>query len=227
MITLRDINFRYPQSGFHLHIPQFEVKSGEHLAVTGCSGCGKTTLLKILAGILVPCSGQVCVAHQDLTSLNDTARRRFRIRSIGQVFQNFELIESLRLIDNILLPFMINGALTLDTAARTRARQLAESAGLGQRFHQPVNRLSQGERQRVAICRAVVTRPSLILADEPTGNLDTQTSQSAMELLHDQARRSDATFVAVTHDQECLSGFDRTVNFTDLTAEQTVRRNAL
>ena len=226
MITLRDITFQYPQSTFGLDIPQLEVNSGEHLAVTGSSGCGKTTLLRILAGILIPRAGQVRVTGQEITALNDAARRRFRIRSIGQVFQTFELIESLRMLENILLPFMINGALALDADARNRARLLAESTGLGEQLYLPVNRLSQGERQRVEICRAVITKPPQILADEPTGNLDSQTSQSVMQLLHEQARKSNATFVAVTHDRECLSGFDRTVDFADLTAAQTARGSA-
>jgi putative ABC transport system ATP-binding protein len=223
MIVLRDITYAYPHSTFNLNIPRLEVQSGEHLALTGASGCGKTTLLRIFAGILVPHSGQVRVFDREMTALGDATRRQLRICSIGQVFQTFELIESHRLIENILLPFMINGALTLDADARQRARLLAETAGLEKQLQQPVSRLSQGERQRVAICRALVTKPPLILADEPTGNLDSKTSQSAMQLLHDQARISGSTFVAVTHDHGCLHSFDRTVDFSDLTAVQAGR----
>ena len=222
MITVRDVTFEYPQSTFALRVPQLDVPSGEHLAITGASGCGKTTLLQILAGILPASAGQVQVAGVELSSMSDTERRRFRIRSVGQVFQDFELLESLKLGENILLPYLINGALKLDAGVRTRVAELATSVGLGKLLNRPVTKLSQGERQRVAICRAVITRPKLILADEPTGNLDANSKLATMKLLHEQARATDATLIVVTHDHSLLNGFDRHLDFAEIAAEAAV-----
>lgn len=218
MITVRDVTFEYPQSTFALSIPQFEVSSGEHLAVTGPSGCGKTTLLQMLAGVLTASSGAVRVGDAELSAMSDAERRRFRITSVGQVFQDFELLESLRLGENILLPYFINGALNFDATVRSRAENLASSVGLRDLLNRPVTKLSQGERQRVAICRAVVANPKWILADEPTGNLDAKSKLATMQLLHDQARAADATLIVVTHDHSLLGGFDRHVDFAEITA---------
>ena len=224
MISLDDVRFDFPQTAFSLRIGSLEIAPDEHVAITGPSGCGKTTLLQILSGILKPVSGAVRIGDAELTSMSDAERRRFRITSVGQVFQDFELLESLRLVENILLPFMINGALILDGPVRARARSLAESVGLGEFLNRPVTKLSQGERQRVAICRAVITKPSLILADEPTGNLDSLTKLTIMKLLHDQARATGASLVVVTHDHELLSGFDRSLDFVEIASQGKTRK---
>lgn len=216
MISVRDVTFEYPQSTFTLSVLELDFVSGEQVAITGPSGCGKTTLLQMFAGILKPAAGIIRAGDAQLTSMSDAERRRFRITSVGQVFQDFELLESLRLVENILLPFMINGALRLDETVRARARLLAESVGLGEFLNRPVTKLSQGERQRAAICRAVITKPGLILADEPTGNLDSQTRLTTMSLLHEQARAANATLVVVTHDHELLGGFDRVFDFAEI-----------
>ena len=219
MIMAQNLHFRYSHSEFELQIADLSVAAGEHLAITGPSGCGKTTLLQILAGILPASAGLVQIGDNELSSLSDTERRRFRITSVGQVFQDFELLESLKLGENILLPYLINGALTLDASVRTRAAELAMSVGLGELLNRPVANLSQGERQRLAICRAVITRPKLILADEPTGNLDANSKLATMKLLHEQARATDATLIVVTHDHSLLGGFDRHLDFAEIAAE--------
>lgn len=224
MITVRDVIFEYPQSSFTLRVPHLDIAQGEHLAITGPSGCGKTTLLQILAGILIPSSGEVRVGDVELTSMRDPERRRFRITSVGQVFQDFELLESLRPGENILLPYLINRALKLDATVRSRAETLANSVGLSQLRNRPVTKLSQGERQRVAICRAVIANPSLILADEPTGNLDSQTKLATMKVLHEQARTAGATLVVVTHDHELLGGFERCVDFARIAPDGAVEK---
>jgi putative ABC transport system ATP-binding protein len=216
MISLRNVTFEYRQSTFTLSIPRLDINSGEHVAITGPSGCGKTTLLQVLAGILKPASGEVQIGDTRLTAMSDSERRRFRITAVGQVFQDFELLESLSLVENILLPFRINGALKLDQTVRDRGSTLAKSVGLSEFLGRPVTKLSQGERQRVAICRAVIAKPSLILADEPTGNLDSRTKLKTMKLLHEQARTTDATLIVVTHDHSLLGGFDRTIDFAEI-----------
>lgn len=216
MINVADLAFRYRNSPFELRIGELSVAKKECVAVVGPSGSGKTTLLNLLAGILEPNSGTVAVADTKLTGLSDAARRDFRIANIGFVFQDFELIEYLDVRENILLPCFINSSLPATAELRTRAESLAESMGLGDKLKRPVGRLSQGERQRVAICRALLTKPPLLLADEPTGNLDPSNKNHIVGLLAEYVRSHDATLVVVTHDHSLLPLFDRTIDFAQL-----------
>ena len=218
MIRIRDLEFRYPDGEFVLRVPQLTVKRGAAVAITGASGCGKTTLLHLVAGIRAPLSGSVVVGDVELASLADSARRAMRVRSIGLVFQAFELLDHLNVLDNVLLPYRISPALTLDRAARDRAVELLGSVGVGDRLRRFADRLSQGERQRVAVCRALLPRPGLVLADEPTGNLDPDNTTRVMDILLAYTRDNDATLVTVTHDHELLDRFDRVVAFQELAA---------
>ena len=218
MIALHNVHFQYPRSTFVLSIPEWHVGAGKQIALTGPSGCGKTTLLHMLAGILVPNAGDIVVAGRNVASMSDSGRRAFRVTSVGQVFQSFELLESLSLLENILVGYRIHPALRLDSEARSRATAIAESLGLGDLLHRSVTKLSQGEQQRAAICRAVVTRPKLILADEPTGNLDPDAKLATMQSLRDQARSVDAALVVVTHDQSILGDFDEVISLDEITA---------
>jgi putative ABC transport system ATP-binding protein len=183
--------------------------------VVGPSGTGKTTLLNLLSGILVPQAGQVTVAGTQVPGLGDAARRAFRIGTIGFIFQNFELAAYLSARDNILYPYRITDSLRLDAAAVARAEALAESAGLGAKLGRKPGALSQGEQQRVAICRALVTQPRLLLADEATGNLDPQNKDLILDLMFEQAAAAGATLLAVTHDHALLPRFDRVIDFAD------------
>lgn len=220
MIDIEDLYFEYPGSGFQLHVKGLSIARGEKVAVVGPSGSGKTTLLNLISGISVPRSGKVTVMDQRVTAMNDRARRSFRIQHIGAIFQQFELVDYLSVRDNILLPYWINGSLQLDTAVRERATQLAGQVGIADKLNRRVTKLSQGEQQRVAICRALLTRPGLILADEPTGNLDPANKHRILELLFDQCAENDLTLIAVTHDTGILDGFDRTVDFSQFRAQQ-------
>ncbi|MDG2012874.1 MAG: ABC transporter ATP-binding protein [Pirellulaceae bacterium] len=220
MIQLNDLQFAYPQSGFQLEISALDIAAGEKVAVVGPSGSGKTTLLNLISGICVPDRGSVHVHGQQVGAMSDAARRSFRVQTIGSIFQQFELVEYLTVRENILLPYWINRSLVLDHAVRERAAELAASTGIEDKLHRRVTRLSQGEQQRVAICRALLTRPNLILADEPTGNLDPRNKKRILQLLFDQCLEGEITLVTVTHDVNILEGFDRTIDFEQFRIEE-------
>jgi putative ABC transport system ATP-binding protein len=186
---------------------------GEAAVRAGPSGCGKTTLLNLICGILSPAAGLVEVAGTDLGRLSDADRRLFRLRNIGLVFQDFQLIDYLDVLGNVLLPCRIQPAVKLTPAIRARGLDLLNQVGLANFSQRPVTRLSQGERQRVALCRALLLNPLLLLADEPTGNLDPENSRRMVELLLQESRRSGATLIMVTHDHSLLPMFDRTLPF--------------
>ena len=215
MIKIDSLGFSYADTGFFLDIPEFTVKSGEKVAVIGPSGSGKTTLLNLVAGILVPSRGRVHCADTHVSVLDDNARRDFRISTIGFVFQDFELLDYLNVLDNILHPYRITRALSLTATVRERAEGLAEQMGIGDKLKRSVGHLSQGEKQRVAICRALLPEPKLVLADEATGNLDPRNKGHILELLFESVAAHDATLLAVTHDHELLPHFDRVVDFND------------
>ena len=213
MISISDLRFHYSQGGFALHVPELEVESGERVAIIGPSGSGKTTLLNLIAGIRLPQSGRVVTKQVDISDLADGERRDFRIRNIGLVFQEFELLEYLNVLDNILLPYRINTSLELTKAVRRRASELAEMMGIGDKASRNVRRLSQGEKQRVAVCRALLAEPPLLLADEPTGNLDPTNKDKVLDILIEYAESKGSTLVIVTHDHDLLSRFERVIDF--------------
>ena len=213
MIELDKVTFSYSSGEFHLEIPHLKVQSGEKVAVIGPSGSGKTTLLNLTAGILVPTSGRIEVDSTRLADLTDAQRRDFRIRSIGFIFQDFGLIDYLDVLDNILHPFRISSALTLTNQIRENAINLVEQLGVGSRLRYHPPQLSHGERQRVAICRALLPGPKLLLADEATGNLDPDNKLLILDALFEAVTTHNTTLLAVTHDHELLSRFDRVTDF--------------
>ncbi len=213
VVRIDDLEFRYAEGEFRLRIDELDVARGTTAAFIGPSGSGKTTLLNLIAGIALPASGRVTTDGVDVTELSDPERRSFRVMRIGLVFQEFELLEYLSVLDNILLPYRINPALRLDGAVRSRAVDLAERVGISNMLDREPGRLSQGERQRVAVCRAVLTDPPLLLADEPTGNLDPVNRERVLDILFDYAAESGTTLLAVTHDHEILDRFARVIDF--------------
>ena len=215
MVSIEAVEFSYPQGEFSLSIPQMSVAQGEKVAVIGPSGSGKTTLLNLVAGIITPQQGKVIVADMEVSSSSDAKRRDFRITNIGFVFQDFGLLDYLNVLDNILHPYRITRALNLTREVQQRAIDLADGLGISDRLKHHAGELSQGEQQRAAICRALLPQPGLILADEATGNLDPRNKGRILDLLFDSVDSSGATLLAVTHDHELLSRFDRVIDFLD------------
>lgn len=221
MVELENIEFAYPAGRFRLRVPGLQVLPGERLAIVGPSGTGKTTLLNLVAGILRPDSGTVRVAGVELGSLSEDGVRRFRASTVGFVFQDFALLDYLTARENMLYPYRITPALSLDAEVRARAEALAGACGLAEKLDRRPGALSQGEQQRVAICRALVTRPRLVISDEATGNLDPENKTLILDLLFEQARAAEASVLAVTHDHALLPRFDRVVDFASFRAEAT------
>jgi putative ABC transport system ATP-binding protein len=174
----------------------FEIPKGKTCAIVGASGSGKSTLLTLLAGLDTPSRGQVQLAGVDLFSLDEDQRAQLRASHVGFVFQNFQLLPHYTALENVMMPLELAG----QRDARERARQMLEHVGLGQRLSHLPRLLSGGEQQRVALARAFVTRPQLLLADEPTGSLDHATGQAVADLMFKLNQESGTTLVLVTHD---------------------------
>lgn len=191
-----------------LHDINFTINAAESVAITGSSGSGKSTLLGLLAGLDVPRHGQVLLNGHDLGSLDEDARAALRQRLIGFVFQNFQLLPHLSALENVLLPLELAGK-SSRSVMTDKARYWLDRVGLNRREHHTPRQLSGGEQQRVAIARAFATEPALLLADEPTGNLDSQTGARIIELLFEAHRDAQTTLVLVTHDAQLASRCQR------------------
>ena len=175
----------------------FQVYAGEAVAIVGVSGSGKSTLLGLLAGLDTPTSGRVHIDGHDLFSLDEDGRAAFRARMLGFVFQSFQLLPAMNALENVMLPLELAGR----SDAREAARLMLERVGLSERLEHYPKQLSGGEQQRVAIARAFVTRPAVLLADEPTGNLDADTGRQVADLMFELNRERGTTLVLVTHDE--------------------------
>ena len=217
-VSIENLSFRYADGAFELRVPDLSIPEGEHAAITGASGCGKTTLVNLIAGICVPQSGRITVGGESISGMDDRDRRNFRISNIGFIFQEFELLDYLRTEENILLPYLVNRSLRLTQEVRKFARELATSVGLGPMLKRSPRELSHGERQRVAICRALITRPRILIADEPTAALDAGNAQTIMELVAGQLTGRNTTFLMITHEQQLLATFDRVIALPSLEA---------
>ena len=184
-----------------------EINVGESLAVVGASGSGKTTLIGILAGLDLPSRGQVHLAGHELTAMDEEERARVRGEHVGFVFQTFRLLASLTALENVMLPAELRG----DAGAESQARELLDRVGLADRATHYPRQLSGGEQQRVGIARAFASRPTVLFADEPTGNLDTRTGARVIELLFQLNEEFDTTLVLVTHDDRLADRCGRVV----------------
>ncbi len=190
-----------------VHDVSLDIAPGESVAIVGPSGAGKSTLLALLAGLDLPTSGRVLLDGQDLSKLDEDGRARLRAQRVGFVFQSFHLIPALTALENVMLPLELSGS----TDARRAALESLDRVGLGARTGHYPRQLSGGEQQRVALARAFITRPAVLFADEPTGNLDTITGTRVGELLFDLNSSSHTTLVLVTHDAALSGRCGRTI----------------
>lgn len=200
-----------------------EIQRGQFVYVIGPSGSGKSTLLYLLGALDSPTSGEIRISDRKLSTLSDRERDEFRRTEVGFVFQNFNLLKNLDALDNILVPHLPGGC---SAQMRIRAKELLQQIGLGDRLHHLPSRLSGGEQQRVAIARAVLKKPQMILADEPTGELDSHTGAAVFDLLRELNKQEGATVVTVTHDHRYIRDSDIVLEIEDgLITHANVARN--
>jgi ABC-type lipoprotein export system ATPase subunit len=217
LIALRDVAKSYAMGAVEvtaLSDLSLTVPSGGMVALMGPSGSGKSTLLNLIGALDAPSRGEVRIKGQDVARLSRDEAAAFRCRTVGFVFQTFNLIPVLTPLENVLLPAQL-GRLAGGDALAARAQKLLEQVGLGDRLHQTVNRLSGGQMQRVAIARALINRPPLILADEPTANLDQTTADAVLSVLRSVCREEGATVLVATHDANVVRHCQRVVKLRD------------
>ena len=214
MISIKNVTMRLKAAGHTINILDqiaFDIAAKERVAIVGPSGSGKSTLLGLIAGLDRPTSGSIEIDGVDITTLSENDMARYRRQKIGYIFQSFHLIPTLTAVENVAVPLELAG----DGEARSRAEHLLDSVGLHERIdHYPVQ-LSGGEQQRVAIARAFACQPPILLADEPTGNLDTVTGGQVIELLDGMHRDYGTTLVLVTHDQGLANRMERVISLRD------------
>ena len=216
MLELRDIKKSYPEPGGGvlpiLDVPHFRVETGEQIVIVGRSGCGKTTLLHTIAGISRADSGEIWLDKINLADMSEAGVDRVRAAKIGYVFQTFNLLSGFSALENVLLGMTFARG-RKDTH---RAMQLLERVGLGHRSTHRPGALSVGEQQRVAVARALANKPSLLLADEPTANIDPRNQQMIVDLIRDTCREENISLLLVTHSPEVASQFDRVVKLEEV-----------
>jgi putative ABC transport system ATP-binding protein len=214
MLIARDLTKEYRSGDNRLAVLRdvtFSIPQGAFVAIVGPSGSGKTTLLGLLAGLDTPTRGQVVLDDADLTAMDEDERARLRGEKVGFVFQSFQLISTLTALENVQVPLELRG----DSGAGDRARELLGRVGLGDRLDHFPTQLSGGEQQRVAIARAFANSPRILFADEPTGNLDSDTGGRIVELLEALNRESKTTIILVTHDHTLAAHAQRIIRLSD------------
>ncbi len=218
VVIINNLNFRYDVGDFQISIDVFKVQANEKLAIVGPSGIGKTTLLNLLAGILTPDEGSIVVADYNIAELDHEDRQDYRALKMGLVFQEFELLEYLSVLDNVLLPFRVSPVLKLNNEVIDNAKKLCSEIGLGDKLNRYPGHLSQGERQRVAVCRALVTNPVRLLCDEPNGNLDSVHRDHVIDMIFRYSETKAAPLIIVTHDRDLIQRFDMSFDMNEVAA---------
>ena len=214
MITISHLTMRLAGGGHQITILDdltLEIPDKQRVAIVGPSGSGKSTLLGLIAGLDRPTSGSITLDSVEISTMRESALARYRRDHIGYIFQSFHLIPTLTALENVLVPLELAGMRT----AQDRATELLNTVGLGERLHHYPVQLSGGEQQRVAVARAFACRPPILLADEPTGNLDSATGQHVMQLLQSLHRDYGTTLVLVTHDRSIASSMERVISLRD------------
>jgi len=206
-------SFLGPESGQHpvIDMPTFNLEEKAQVALSGESGSGKTTFLNLIAGILTPDEGRIVIAGQEMSSLGEPQRDRLRATTIGYIFQTFNLLQGYTCLENVLLGMSFGPG-----ADKEFARALLKRVGLGDRLNHYPRQLSTGQQQRVAVARALANRPKLVLADEPTGNLDHANARESLRLIREACRENGAALLLVSHAREVLAQFDRVQDFHQL-----------
>ena len=217
LLEIRDLrkSFVAPDGSRHevVRIPEFRLEARSQMALSGESGTGKTTFLHLIAGILAPDSGSILFDGQNVALLSESERDRLRAGSIGYIFQTFNLLQGFTVLENVLLGMAFGPG-----ADRSRAMKLLTRVGLADRIHHSPRQLSTGQQQRVAVARALANRPKLVLADEPTGNLDHSNARLALELIREACSENGAALLLVSHDREVLGAFETTASLGILNA---------
>lgn len=214
MISLSHLTMRLAGGGHQITILDditLEIPDKQRVAIVGPSGSGKSTLLGLIAGLDRPTSGSIMLNGVEISTMRESVLARFRRDHIGYIFQSFHLIPTLTALENVLVPLELAGM----NEAQERATELLQTVGLGERLHHYPVQLSGGEQQRVAVARAFACRPPILLADEPTGNLDSATGEHMMQLLHSLHRDYGTTLVLVTHDHSIASSMERVISLRD------------
>jgi putative ABC transport system ATP-binding protein len=211
-------SFVAPDGATHavLDVPEFALEDKAHLALRGESGSGKTTLLHLIAGILKPDTGSVRLAGTEISALSEAARDRWRAKHLGYIFQTFNLLPAFTCLENVLLGMSFGPG-----ADRERASALLERVGLGDRLHHHPRQLSTGQQQRVAVARALANRPRLVLADEPTGNLDAANARAALRLIREACAENGAALLLVSHDRDVLQEFKDVIDLVSINRAAT------
>lgn len=206
-------SFATPDGSNHtvVNVDQFSVDERQQLALEGESGSGKTTFLNLIAGILKPDAGQIVIAGKEMSALKEAGRDRLRATTIGYIFQTFNLLQGYTCLENVLLGMSFGAG-----ADRAFAEELLKRVGLGNRLSHRPRQLSTGQQQRVAVARALANKPKLVLADEPTGNLDHKNACESLALIRETCRESGAALLLVSHDREVLAQFENVKRFADI-----------
>lgn len=217
VVAVRQVIKEYPLGNLvvrALHGIDLEIQAGEFTTIAGPSGSGKTTLLNLIGCVDIPSSGSVAIEGQSTSALSDRALTKLRLHKLGFIFQSFNLVNVLTTYQNVEFPLLLQGGLTPGERQK-RVREMVDRVGLGNHVHHRPNELSGGQRQRVAIARALVTRPRIVLADEPTANLDSATGQTILELMKELNVKEQTTFIFSTHDPKVMERATKVVKLID------------